>query len=148
MTTQWGKLSDRGLAIFFARWILGLLFLVRGWYKVFELTPAEHTEQFFLKAFAETWIPEPLLWALGTSIPFVELVGGALLCIGLKVRWVLASFVGLLMITTYGHALREPFYDIDGHTFTYVVLIIFILMAGRDDDGWSLDAWLAGRRES
>lgn len=139
MIQQWKLISDKGIAIFFGRWLLGLLFLVRGWYKVFEMTPQVHTDRVFIERFAETWIPEPVLWILGMSIPFVELIGGVLLCLGLFVRPVLIVFVGLLIITTYGHALLEPFFDIDGHTFTYAVLITFLLLAGRDKDGWSLE---------
>jgi uncharacterized membrane protein YphA (DoxX/SURF4 family) len=137
------SITDKGLSIFFARWLLGLLFLVRGWYKVFEMTPQVHTDRFFVERFAETWIWEPILWIFGMSIPFIELIGGALLCIGLLVRPVLAVLVGLLIILTYGHVLLEPFFDIDGHTFTYAVLIIFLLMVGRDQDSWSLENWMA-----
>lgn len=138
--------SDKGIAIFFARWLLGLLFVIRGWYKVFEMTPQVHTDRVFIERFAETWIPEPVLWSLGMSIPFIELIGGLLLCLGFLVRPVLILFVGLLIATTYGHALLEPFFDIDGHTFTYAVLIIFLLLAGRDEDSWSLEGWLARRQ--
>ncbi len=136
------SISDKGVAIFFGRWILGLLFLLRGWFKVFEMTPSVHAQKVFIERFAETWIPEPILWILGMSIPFVELIGGVLLCLGLLVRPVLIVFVGLLIATTYGHALLEPFFDIDGHTFTYVVLITFLLLAGRDEDDWGLERML------
>ena len=140
------SVSDKGIAIFFVRWLLGLLFLVRGWYKVFAMTPQVHADRIFVERFAETWIPEPILWSLGVSIPFVELIGGGLICLGLLVRPVLIVFVGLLIILTYGHALLEPFFDIDGHTFTYAVLIVFLLLAGRDKDSWSLEGWLASRK--
>ena len=146
MIKQWKLISDKGIAIFFGRWLLGLLFLVRGWYKVFDMTPQVHTDRVFIERFAETWIPEPILWILGMSIPFIELIGGVLLCLGLLVRPLLAAFVGLLIITTYGHALLEPFFDIDGHTFTYAVLIVFLLLAGRDEDSWSVEGWMAGRK--
>ena len=58
-------------AIFFARWVLGLIFLMAGWWKVFELTPAGHVERYFTGQFADTWIPTWLLWAVGATIPFV-----------------------------------------------------------------------------
>ena len=146
MIQLWKSISDKGIAIFLGRWLLGLLFLLRGWYKVFEMTPQVHTDRIFIERFAETWIPEPVLWSLGMSIPFIELFGGVLLCIGLLVRPVLAAFVGLLIITTYGHALLEPFFDIDGHTFTYAVMITFLLLAGRDEDSWSIEGWTARRK--
>ncbi len=60
-------------AIFTARWVLGLIFFMAGWWKCFELTPKGHAEQFFIGQFDETWIPHWLLWAIGTSIPVLEL---------------------------------------------------------------------------
>ena len=57
---------------FIVRWILGLLFLMAGYWKVFVLTPASHAQQFFVEGFSDTWIPTWLLQVFGYSIPFLE----------------------------------------------------------------------------
>jgi uncharacterized membrane protein YphA (DoxX/SURF4 family) len=133
---------------FIVRWILGLLFLMAGYWKVFVLTPTEHASQFFVDGFADYWIPEWLLYALGLSIPFLELAAGLLICLGLRTREALI-FVGLLLIvTTYGHALQDPLFDIDGHTFTRLALIVFLLLAPAGSDKFSADHWLASRKPS
>lgn len=127
------------------RAILGVLFLMAGWWKVFVLTPAAHADQFFLGWFADSWIPEPLLLALGLSIPFVELVAGMLLLLGWRLREVLTVLGALLVVTTYGHALREPLFNIDGHTFTRLALLVFLLVTPSGADRCTLDRWLQRR---
>ena len=42
------------IANFIVRWILGLLFLMAGYWKVLVLTPAAHAQQFFVEGFAES----------------------------------------------------------------------------------------------
>jgi uncharacterized membrane protein YphA (DoxX/SURF4 family) len=131
---------------FTARWILGILFLMASYWKVFVLTPVEHANQFFVEGFAETWIPEWLLYVLGLSIPLLELAAAILLCVGWRLREALIALGLLLIITTYGHALQDPFFDIDGHTFTRLALVILLLLAPAGSDKYSLDGWLAARK--
>ena len=69
-------IPDRAWALLFARLVLGLIFGMAGWGKVFTMTPAGHAHRFFVDRYADTWIPAWLLWALGLSIPFVELAAG------------------------------------------------------------------------
>lgn len=130
---------------FIVRWILGLLFLMAGIWKVFVLTPAAHAQQFFVEGLSQTWIPAWLLQVFGYSIPFLELVAGLLICIGLKSREALIAVGLLLIVTTYGHALQQPLFDIAGHTFTRLALIVFLLLAPLGTDRYSVDQWLLAR---
>lgn len=127
------------------RLIIGVLFLMAGYWKVFVLTPAQHAQQYFVAGFAEHWIPLPLLQVLGYSIPFLELAAGLLLCLGFRTREALIALGFLLLLTTYGHALQQPLFDIDGHTFTRLALIIFLLLTPNGSDKYSLDEWLSAR---
>jgi len=133
---------------FIVRWILGLLFLMAGYWKVFVLTPAAHAQQFFVEGFSDSWIPSWLLHLFGYSIPFLELVAGLLICIGFKTREALIAVGLLLIITTYGHALQQPLFDIDGHTFTRLALIVFLLLAPAGIDRYSIDHWLLARKDN
>jgi len=132
-------LSGPTIAVFLARTMLGLVFLMAGWWKVFTLTPAVHAQQFFIEGFKDSWIPEWLLWALGTAIPPFELVAGLLLVAGLWTRLTVSLTGLLLLLTTYGHALQQPLFDIDGHTFTRLALILFVLMIPSESDRLSID---------
>jgi uncharacterized membrane protein YphA (DoxX/SURF4 family) len=132
-------------AVFISRWILGVIFTMAGWWKVFELGAVEHARRYFVEGFAESWIPLWLLWGLGVLIPYLELVAGLLVLAGLRLRWTLTTLGVLLIVTTYGHALQQPLFDIDGHTFTRLALIVFLLLAGTEQDRGTLDFWLARR---
>ena len=127
---------------FIVRWILGLLFLMAGFWKVFVLTPVGHAQQFFVEGFSDSWIPTWLLQLLGLSIPVLELVAGLLICVGLRTREALIAVGLLLIVTTFGHALQQPLFDIDGHTFTRLALIVFLLLAPVGRDRYSIDQWL------
>ncbi len=131
---------------FIVRWILGLLFLMAGYWKVFVLTPAGHAQQFFVEGFSDSWIPTWLLHLFGYSIPFLELVAGLLICIGFRTREALIAVGLLLIITTYGHSLQQPLFDIDGHTFTRLALIVFLLLAPVGNDRYSIDHLLLARK--
>lgn len=145
MNASRDPLPDWQIPTVVVRAILGTLFLMAGWWKVFVLTPTAHAEQFFLGWFGDSWIPHPLLWALGLTIPVIELAAGVLLLLGWRLRAVLAVLGGLLVLTTYGHALKEPLFNIDGHTFTRLALIVFLLVSPVGADRWSADRWLARR---
>ena len=138
--------SNWPVAVFIVRWILGILFVMAGYWKVFVLTPAAHAQNYFVGGFSDTWIPTWLLLALGYAIPFLELVAGLLICIGLRTREALIAVGLLLIVTTYGHALQEPLFDIAGHTFTRLALIIFLLLAPAGCDRYALDTWLAKKK--
>jgi uncharacterized membrane protein YphA (DoxX/SURF4 family) len=139
------RLDGWSWAIFFVRWVLGLIFFMAGWWKTFDLGPFGHVRRFFLP-FAETWIPVWLLWAIGATIPIVELVAGGLMCLGLQVRAAGIALGGVLIVVTYGHLLAEPLYDTTHHIFPRLVLLTFVLAAPAGRDLLSLDAWLGRRR--
>lgn len=140
-------LTGPAIAVFLARTMLGLLFFMAGWWKVFTLTPAVHAQRFFLEGFKDHWIPEWLLSFLGLAIPPFELIAGLMLLLGLWTR-LFASLTGLLLlVTTYGHALQQPLFDIDGHTFTRLALALFVLMLCEKHDMFSLDARQATKRD-
>ena len=58
--------------------------------KVFQLGPLEHARKYFLP-YADTFLPVWSLWATGVIIPFVELVSGGLIMLGLRTREALVS---------------------------------------------------------
>jgi len=139
------RVDNTAWAVFFVRWVLGLIFVMAGWWKVFELTPRAHAERMFVEGFAETWIPTWLLWALGLSIPFVALIAGLLLCLGWRVRQAGIAVGGVLLVVTYGHLLQQALFDTTAHIFPRLVLLAFVLMVPRERDTLTLDAWLASR---
>jgi uncharacterized membrane protein YphA (DoxX/SURF4 family) len=130
--------SDRSWAIFFAREVLGFIFFMAGLYKVFQLGPLDHARKYFLP-YADTFLPVWSLWATGVVIPFVELIAGALLLVGLRIRWALISLGFVLIVVTFGHLLKEPLYPFHEHVIPRLALLLFVLMLPAEDDRFSLD---------
>ena len=129
---------QRSWAVLFARLVLGLIFFMAGFSKVFQLGPLEHARKYFLP-FADTFLPVWSLWFTGVTIPFVELLAGALLLIGLRVREALIALGGVLVIVTFGHLLREPLFNLTGHVIPRLALLLFLLWCPRALDRFSLD---------
>lgn len=134
--------NDRAWAILFARLVLGLIFFMAGVMKVFQLGPLNHARKYFLP-FADTFLPVWSLWAVGVVIPFVELIAGALVILGLRVREALVALGFVLAIVTFGHLLHEPLYEFHTHVIPRLALLLFVLLLPRDDDRFSLDISLA-----
>jgi uncharacterized membrane protein YphA (DoxX/SURF4 family) len=138
------NITRRAWAIFFAREVLGFIFFMAGVYKVFQLGPLDHARKYFLP-FSDTFLPVWSLWATGTVIPIVELLAGALLLIGLRVRQALIALGFVLIIVTFGHLLKEPLYPFHEHVIPRLALLLFVLVLPAEDDQLSLDALLAKR---
>jgi uncharacterized membrane protein YphA (DoxX/SURF4 family) len=136
---------QRGWAVLFARLVLGLIFFMAGFWKVFQLGPLEHARKYFLP-FADTFLPVWSLWLVGVAIPFVELLAGALLLIGLRVREALIALGGVLVVVTFGHLLREPLFNLTGHVIPRLALLLFLLWCPREVDWLSLDYLFARKR--
>jgi uncharacterized membrane protein YphA (DoxX/SURF4 family) len=139
------KINYRCWAIFFAREILGLIFFMAGVFKVFQLGPLGHARKYFLP-FSDTFLPVWSLWATGVAIPFVELIAGGLLIIGLRIREALVALGFVLVIVTFGHLLREPLYPFHEHVIPRLALLLFILVLPGEDDRFSLDYLITRRR--
>ena len=136
--------QQRGWAILFARLVLGLIFFMAGIFKVFQLGPLEHARKYFLP-FADTLLPVWSLWLVGVVVPFVELIAGALLLVGLRMREALLALGAVLVIVTFGHLLHEPLFNFSGHVIPRLALLLFLLWCPREYDRLSLDYRLALR---
>lgn len=97
---------SRASALLVARLVLGLIFFMAGVYKVFRLMPAGHVERWFLP-YRGTFLPEWSLWAVGWTIPFVELGAGGLLLLGLRIRAALYAVGVVLVVVVLDDALCQ-----------------------------------------
>ena len=138
---------NRGWAILFARLVLGLIFFMAGAWKVFQLGPLQHARKYFLP-FADTFLPVWSLWAAGVVIPFIELIAGGLVIVGLRTREALIALGFVLAIVTFGHLLHEPLYEFHTHVIPRLALLLFVLVLPASDDRFSLDHLIAGRNVS
>src|SRR5437773_3466958 len=136
---------NRSWALLFARLVLGLIFFMAGVWKVFQLGPLNHARKYFLP-FADTFLPVWSLWATGVVIPFVELIAGALVILGLRTREALIALGFVLAIVTFGHLLKEPLYEFHTHMIPRLALLLFVFMLPREDNRFSVDQLIAKKR--
>jgi thiosulfate dehydrogenase [quinone] large subunit len=136
---------DRAWAILLARLVLGLIFFMAGVMKVFQLGPLNHARKYFLP-FADTFLPVWSLWAMGVVIPFVELIAGALVLLGLRVREALIALGFVLAIVTFGHLLQDALYAFHTHVIPRLALLLFLFLLPRTNDRFSLDQLIAKHR--
>ncbi len=132
-------------AVLFARLTVGLIFFMAGIFKVFELGALEHARRYFLP-YQDTFLPVWSLWAVGTAIPFVELVAGGLVIFGWKARWACVALGTVLVIVTFGHLLKEPLYAFHEHVFPRLALVLVVLVMPAAADRFSVDGFLRERR--
>ena len=138
-------ITPKSWAAFVARVILGLIFLAAGFWKVFFLGAVEHARDLFVVPYAVSFLPEWSLWIAGTTIPFVELLCGALMVAGWKRFPAALGLGGVLVVVTFGHLVADPLYAFNTHVIPRVVLLV-LAMAMFQEDNLSIDAWLVRRR--
>ena len=136
---------NRAWAVLFARLVLGLIFFMAGVWKVFSLGPLNHARKWFLP-FADTFLPVWSLWAVGVTIPFIEMIAGGLVIIGFRTRDALIALGFVLAIVTFGHLLHEPLYEFHTHVIPRLALLLFVLLMPRQDDRFSIDQLIAKLR--
>ena len=144
-TATYTATVDRAWALLFARLVLGLIFFMAGVMKVFQLGPLNHARKYFLP-FADTFLPVWSLWATGVVIPFVELIAGAMVMLGLRVREALIALGAVLVVVTFGHLLANPLYEFHTHVIPRLALLLFVFTLPRDYDHFSVD-YFARRRK-
>ena len=106
------------------RLVFGYFWLETGWAKL-------HNLEFFSQRFVEWGIPFPMLSA--TASGTVDLVGGALLILGLGTRLVAVPMivnmlVALAVVVLPGIATPDEFVELD--EVLYVLVLFWLLMAG------------------
>jgi len=137
--------ARRAWGVLFARLVLGLMFFQGAWWRVFELGPMEHARRFFVEPYAASFLPEWALWVAGTAVPYAELIGGALVLLGLLRLPGLILLGGVLVLVTFGHLVAEPLYALDAHVIPRLALVVFLLFTPAEWDRYSVDEWWARR---
>jgi uncharacterized membrane protein YphA (DoxX/SURF4 family) len=128
-------------ALFLARAVLGLIFLMAGIYKVFSLGPVGHVRRFFLP-YQDTFLPTWSLWAVGLVIPFIELGAGALVFVGWLRTEAYLALGAVLVVVTFGHLLRDPLYAFHEHVIPRLALLLLLLLMPPQADRFSIDELL------
>jgi uncharacterized membrane protein YphA (DoxX/SURF4 family) len=135
---------NHSIATLALRLILGFIFLMQGFGKVFTWG-VENVYQmdFFYPTFKDL-LPEWIVHATAYYTSYVELIGGLLVVVGLKRDYALYALASVLVIVTFGHGLAEPIWDLS-HVMPRTIFLVTLLIMPKEWDRFSLDALLKRR---
>ena len=136
---------SRAAAVLFTRALLGIIFLMQGFGKVFVFTLPKLYGMFF-SDFEKTFLPKWLIWATAYYTSYAEMICGFLLIIGLFRKWALYLLAADLLIVSFGHGLLEPIWDLQ-HVIPRGILLIAVLIFPSAWDKWHIDHLLFRKKE-
>ncbi len=120
------------------RLVLGLIFLLQGFGKVFSWGVENvYKADFFYGTFKDL-LPDFVIYSTAYYTSYVELIGGFLLVLGLRTNYALYFLASVLIIVTFGHGLAEPIWDLS-HVMYRTILLSTLLFLPKEWDMFSLD---------
>lgn len=132
--------SARAAGVLFTRVLLGIIFFMQGFGKVFTFTVPKVYHMFF-KEFEATWLPKWLIWLTAYYTSYVEMICGFLLIIGLLRKFAIWLLAADLLVVSFGHGLMEPIWDLS-HVTPRAILLITLFLVPREWDKWNGDRFL------
>jgi putative oxidoreductase len=121
---------NRAIGTLGVRLAIGLLSFELGVHKIF-VSGLDATQRFF-EPF-RVWFPEWLLWGVNVYTSGVELVGGAMLLLGLKRDWALYAIGSVLLIAAFGHGLERAVWDIQQMVFRLGLIATLLFLPAEWD---------------
>ncbi|OEK05859.1 DoxX family protein [Roseivirga misakiensis] len=122
---------------FFARVLLGVIFLMQGIGKVFTWGLDGVYNSF--KPYEDTFLPKFSIVFAAYYTSYAELICGALLIIGLFKNYALYALALVLLIVSFGHGLTSPIWDMS-HVMWRSMLLIFLLVIPQEWDKWQIES--------
>ncbi len=124
-------------AFLIARIILGILFFMQGYDKLFRLG-LQRTEHAVADALHNTKLPESFIKLIVALSSLVELIGGLMLITGFLIYPAL-TFLGIdLLIVVFAMSLREPLWDMR-FIWPRLILVLLLLVLPAVHDRISID---------
>ncbi len=128
------------------RLILGFIFLMQGYGKVFTWGVEKvYRMDFFYDTYKDL-LPDFIIHATAYYTSYVELVAGFLLVVGFKRDYALYALASVLVIVTFGHGLSDPIWDLS-HVMYRTILLVALLIFPKEWDRFSVDNLRLNRRE-
>jgi putative oxidoreductase len=129
------RLGDARLGVALVRVVMGVMLIYSGYLKVIAMGDA-------VGFFGMVGLPAPQI--LAPIITAGELLGGALLLVGLGVRYVAVWFIAMFLVTTFYVKLPGFGYDASRIDIMLLTGSGMLLLSGAG--AFALDGWRARRR--
>ena len=130
---------NKNIGMLILRLLLGFIFLMQGYGKVFNWGVDNIYQSAFLP-YSE-YLPEFLLKITAYYTSYIELIGGLLLVFGLFRNYSLYALGSVLVIVTFGHGLSEAIWDMQ-HVMYRAIILIPLLLLPEEWDKFSIDKLL------
>lgn len=121
----------------FIRTLLGIIFFMQGFGKVFTWGVPKVYDMFF-KPFDQTILPHWVVEFAAYYTSYIELIGGLLLILGLFRRIMLIGLAVDLLIVSFGHGMMEPIWDLS-HVLPRTILLGALFFLPQEWDKWNVD---------
>jgi putative oxidoreductase len=132
---------NKTIAATTVRLILGFIFLMQGYGKVFTWGVEKVYRMDFFYDTYKNLLPDFVVYATAYYTSYVELIGGFLLVVGFKRDYALYSLASVLVIVTFGHGLADPIWDLSHVIFRAIPLVTLLIMP-TEWDRFSIDSLL------
>lgn len=136
--TRRNRAVDAALAL--VRIATAVIFIAHGWQKVFGFGIAGVTQ-----GFTQMGIPLPAIAA--PLVAYLELVGGALLLVGLLTRPIALLLAFDMLGAMFLAHWKNGFFLPNGYEFTFILLATSLALVVAGAGAYSLDAVIANRRK-
>ena len=137
------KISMKIPGMFFIRALLGIIFFMQGYGKIFTIGVSKVYEMFF-KVFENTFLPKWLILSAAYYTSYVEMIGGFLLIIGLFRKYAMYLLAIDLLIVSFGHGLMEPIWDLS-HVIPRAILLAALFLLPIEWDKWNVDSLIKNK---
>lgn len=121
-------------AYFFLRISMGINLLGHGLVRILKL---QDFASGMMKGFETSWLPPPIVYLFGMTLPFVELIIGLLLLVGFKTRIATIAGASLIIVLLFGSSTVEN-WEAMGTQMIYAGLF-YILITRIEDNCLALD---------
>ena len=132
--------NDRKLAYLLLRLIMGVNICVHGFARIANGSRAFGHE--LIPMFATTFLPTWSVYLFGISLPWAELLVGAVVVLGWKGRYAYLLGMSMILALTFGSSLRQ---DWAAATMQLTYALLYgALLAFRSYNVFSIDGWFHG----
>lgn len=133
---------NKSIAVLTLRLILGFIFLMQGFGKVFTWGVENVYNMDFFYGTYKDLLPEFIIRATAYYTSYVELIAGLLVVLGLKRDYALYALASVLVIVTFGHGLADPVWNLS-HVMYRTMLLVTLLILPREWDKFSVDGLIS-----
>jgi thiosulfate dehydrogenase [quinone] large subunit len=118
------------------RLLTGLNFFMHGFARIFTGTHLVGFAQGMVRSMAATPLPSALTLATGYAVPWVELLIGLLLLVGVATRAALTLASLLMMVLMFGVTLKQDWATAGSQLLYGLVLAVLLFARDRYDLSW------------